>query len=161
LLHSPENHALDKLAQARISAPQAVSPSLRTEMLDRMAIGSRIVILTGKLDDALVEWVMCAIRLGYRVEVQLTEFMAGEGSSPISRAESLSSHMDQKRGHHVDAADTTVAVATAQSIATDQTIRDMDNESVEQLRQSGVQIHWITDGSLPSMRKAEVTDVGA
>ncbi|WP_315794461.1 DUF58 domain-containing protein [Paenibacillus sp. BIC5C1] len=115
LLNSPENHALDKLAQARIATAQVVSPSLRTEMLDRLALGSRIVILTGKMDDALMEWVMCAIGLGYRVEVQLT----------------------------------------------DQTIRDMDNESLEQLRQSGVQIHWITDGSLPSMRKAEVTDVGA
>ncbi|RAW11977.1 hypothetical protein DC345_23990 [Paenibacillus taichungensis] len=115
LLNSPEIHALDKLAQARIATSQVVSPSLRTEMLDRMALGSRIMILTGKMDDTLVEWVMCAIGLGYRVEVQLT----------------------------------------------DQTIRDMDNESLEQLRQSGVQIHWITDGSLPSMRKAEVTDVGA
>lgn len=161
LLHSPENHALDKLAQARISAPQAVSPSLRTEMLDRMAIGSRIVILTGKMDDALVEWVMCAIRLGYRVEVQLTEFMAGEGSSPISRAESLSSNMAQQRENHVDAADSAVVSQKAHSIAKDQTISDMGNESLEQLRQSGVQIHWITDCSLPSMRKAEVTDVGA
>ncbi|KOY17470.1 DUF58 domain-containing protein [Paenibacillus xylanivorans] len=113
-LHSPENHALDKLAQAQISTSQATS--LRTEMLDRMAIGSRIIILTGRMDDALVEWVMCAIGLGYRVEVQLT----------------------------------------------DRTIRDLGcNESLEQLRQRGVQIHWITDGSLPSMRKAEVTDVGA
>ncbi|QLG36990.1 DUF58 domain-containing protein [Paenibacillus sp. E222] len=115
LLHSPENHALDKLAQARIATPQAVSPSLRTEMLDRMALGSRIVILTGKMDEALVEWAICAIRLGFKVEVQLT----------------------------------------------DQTIRDMGNETLEQLRQSGVQIHWLTDSALPPMRKVEVTDVGA
>lgn len=84
-------------------------------MLDRMALGSRIVILTGKMDDALVEWVICAIRLGFKVEVQLT----------------------------------------------DQTIRDMGNETLEQLRQSGVQIHWLTDSALPPMRKVEVTDVGA
>lgn len=162
LLHSPENHALDKLAQARIATAQVVPPSLRTEMLDRMAIGSRIVVLTGRMDEALVEWVMCAIGLGYRVEVQLTEFMAGEDPSPISRAESLSSNMAQKRGTQGDAtSDTTVVSETAQSIATDRTIRNMGNESLEQLRQSGVQIHWITDSSLPSMRKAEVTDVGA
>jgi len=162
LLHSPENHALDKLAQARIATAQAVSPSLRTEMLDRMALGSRIVILTGKMDDALVEWVMCAIGLGYRVEVQLTEFMAGEDPSPVSRTDSLKSNTNQKRGDYGDVtADTTIASETAQSVATDQTIRDIDNESVEQLRQRGVMIHWITDGSLPSMRKAEVTDVGA
>jgi hypothetical protein len=115
LLYSPESHELDKLAQARISTSQATTPSLRTEMLDRMAIGSRIVVLTGRMDDALVDWVLCATVLGYRVEVQLT----------------------------------------------DQTNRDVGNESLEQLRQRGVQIHWITDGSLPSMRKAEVTDVGA
>lgn len=115
LLYSPESHELDKLAQARISTSQATTPSLRTEMLDRMAIGSRIVVLTGRMDDALVDWVLCATVLGYRVEVQLT----------------------------------------------DQTNRDVGNESLEQLRQRGVQIHWITDGSLPSIRKAEVTDVGA
>lgn len=115
LLYSPESHELDKLAQARISTTLSITPSLRTEMLDRMAIGSRIVALTGRMDDALVDWVMCATGLGYRVDVQLT----------------------------------------------DQTNRDVGNESLEQLRQRGVQIHWITDGSLPSMRKAEVTDVGA
>lgn len=115
LLYSPESHELDKLAQARISTTLSITPSLRTEMLDRMAIGSRIVVLTGRMDDALVDWVMCATGLGYRVDVQLT----------------------------------------------DQTNRDAGNESLEQLRQRGVQIHWITDGSLPSMRKAEVTDVGA
>ncbi|MHA7580797.1 DUF58 domain-containing protein [Paenibacillus vandeheii] len=115
LLYSPESHELDKLAQARISTTLSITPSLRTEMLDRMAIGSRIVVLTGRMDDALVDWVMCATGLGYRVDVQLT----------------------------------------------DQTNRDVGNESLEQLRQRGVQIHWITDGSLPSMRKAEVTDVGA
>ncbi|MDK8194818.1 DUF58 domain-containing protein [Paenibacillus sp. UMB7766-LJ446] len=115
LLYSPESHELDKLAQARISTTLSITPSLRIEMLDRMAIGSRIVVLTGRMDDALVDWVMCATGLGYRVDVQLT----------------------------------------------DQTHRDVGNESLEQLRQRGVQIHWITDGSLPSMRKAEVTDVGA
>lgn len=115
LLYSPESHELDKLAQARISTSHAITPSLRTEMLDRIAIGSRIVVLTGRMDDALVDWVMCATGLGYRVDVQMT----------------------------------------------DQTNRDVGNESLEQLRQRGVQIHWITDGSLPSMRKAEVTDVGA
>ncbi|HBU81526.1 MAG TPA: DUF58 domain-containing protein [Paenibacillus sp.] len=115
LLYSPESHELDKLAQARISTTLSITPSLRTEMLDRMTIGSRIVVLTGRMDDALVDWVMCATGLGYRVDVQLT----------------------------------------------DQNNRDVGNESLEQLRQRGVQIHWITDGSLPSMRKAEVTDVGA
>ncbi|KGP82115.1 MULTISPECIES: DUF58 domain-containing protein [unclassified Paenibacillus] len=115
LLYSPESHELDKLAQARISTTLSITPSLRTEVLDTMAIGSRIVVLTGRMDDALVDWVMCATGLGYRVDVQLT----------------------------------------------DQTNRDVGNESLEQLRQRGVQIHWITDGSLPSMRKAEVTDVGA
>ncbi|OMF08326.1 hypothetical protein BK131_26175 [Paenibacillus amylolyticus] len=68
-----ENHGLDKLAGARISKAESVSISLRTEMLDRLASGSRIVVLTGKLDQVLAEWIMSAIGLGYRVEVQLTE----------------------------------------------------------------------------------------
>lgn len=68
-----ENHGLDKLAGARISKAQSVSISLRTEMLDRLASGSQIVVLTGKLDQALAEWIMSAMGLGYRVEVQLTE----------------------------------------------------------------------------------------
>ncbi|MCW3795728.1 DUF58 domain-containing protein [Paenibacillus sp. LS1] len=68
-----ENHRLDKLAGARISKAESVSVSLRTEMLDRLASGSRIVVLTGKLDQALREWIMSAMGLGYRVEVQLTE----------------------------------------------------------------------------------------
>ncbi|WP_340015611.1 DUF58 domain-containing protein [Paenibacillus sp. FSL K6-1318] len=68
-----ENHGLDKLAGARISKAESVSISLRTEMLDRLASGSRIVVLTGKLDQVLAEWIMSVIGLGYRVEVQLTE----------------------------------------------------------------------------------------
>jgi len=68
-----ENHGLDKLAGARISKGESVSISLRTEMLDRLASGSRIVVLTGRLDQVLAEWIMSAIGLGYRVEVQLTE----------------------------------------------------------------------------------------
>ncbi|WP_458460414.1 DUF58 domain-containing protein [Paenibacillus sp.] len=68
-----ENHGLDKLAGARISKAQSVPISLRTEMLDRLASGSRIVVLTGKMDQVLAEWIMSAIGSGYRVEVQLTE----------------------------------------------------------------------------------------
>lgn len=68
-----ENHALDKLAGSRISKVQAVPISIRTEMLDRLASGSRIVVLTGKLDQVLAEWITTAIGLGYSVEVQLTE----------------------------------------------------------------------------------------
>ncbi|MFX3648597.1 MAG: DUF58 domain-containing protein [Paenibacillus sp.] len=68
-----ENYGLDKLAGARISKAQSVSVSLRTEMLDGLASGSRIVVLTGKLDQVLAEWIISAIGLGYRVEVQLTE----------------------------------------------------------------------------------------
>ncbi|WP_062837581.1 DUF58 domain-containing protein [Paenibacillus amylolyticus] len=68
-----ENHGLDKLAGARISKAESVSISLGTEMLDGLASGSRIVVLTGKLDQVLAEWILSAIGLGYRVEVQLTE----------------------------------------------------------------------------------------
>ncbi|WP_145153334.1 DUF58 domain-containing protein [Paenibacillus xylanexedens] len=68
-----ENHGLDKLAGARISKAQSGFVSLGTEMLDGLASGSRIVVLTGKLDQVLAEWIMSAIGLGYRVEVQLTE----------------------------------------------------------------------------------------
>lgn len=99
LLYSSENDALDRLAQARISTAQASSPSIRTEMLDRMAIGSRIVVLTGRMDDVLMEWVMCAIGLGYRVEVQFTEFIDGEDVSPVSRSESPSDNLAQERGN--------------------------------------------------------------
>ncbi|WP_405155158.1 DUF58 domain-containing protein [Paenibacillus sp. FSL K6-0108] len=161
LLYSSENDALDRLAQARISTAQASSPSIRTEMLDRMAIGSRIVVLTGRMDDVLMEWVMCAIGLGYRVEVQFTEFIDGEDVSPVSRSESPSDNLAQERGKHVDTADVSIVSETDKSIATDRTIHDVGNESLEQLRQRGVHFHWITDSSLPSMRKAEVTDVGA
>lgn len=68
-----ENHGLDKLAGARISKAQSGSVSLRTEMLDGLTSGSRIVVLTGKMDQVLAEWIITAIGSGYRVEVQLTE----------------------------------------------------------------------------------------
>ncbi|OMF54962.1 DUF58 domain-containing protein [Paenibacillus sp. FSL R5-0766] len=68
-----ENHGLDKLAEARISKAQSGSVSLRTEMLDGLTSGSRIVVLTGKMDPVLAEWIITAIGSGYRVEVQLTE----------------------------------------------------------------------------------------
>lgn len=61
----------------------------------------------------------------------------------------------------MDTADVSIVSETDKSIATDRTIHDVGNESLEQLRQRGVHFHWITDSSLPSMRKAEVTDVGA
>ncbi|MGN7416338.1 hypothetical protein [Paenibacillus sp. SAF-068] len=80
-----ENHGLDKLASARISKVQSVS--LRTEMLSGLAGGSRIVVLTGKLDQALAEWVMSAIGSGYCVEVQLTE-ATRSGSADRSMNES-------------------------------------------------------------------------
>jgi len=72
-LADDENHGLDRLAGARISTAQSVSVSLRTEMLDGLASGSRIVVLTGKMDQVLAEWIITAIGSGYRVEVQLTE----------------------------------------------------------------------------------------
>lgn len=42
-------------------------------MLDGLTSGSRIVVLTGKMDQVLAEWIITAIGSGYRVEVQLTE----------------------------------------------------------------------------------------
>ncbi|WP_339258752.1 DUF58 domain-containing protein [Paenibacillus sp. FSL R5-0713] len=68
-----ECHGLDRLAGARISTAQSVSVSLRTEMLDGLARGSRIVVLTGKIDQVLTEWIITAMGSGYRVEVQLAE----------------------------------------------------------------------------------------
>ncbi|WP_145326424.1 DUF58 domain-containing protein [Paenibacillus xylanexedens] len=118
-----ESHGLDKLAGARISKLHSVHIPLRTEMLNRLANGSRIVVLTGKMDQVLAEWIMSAIGLGYSVEVQLTE--------------------------------------ATQLGSTDRLMNGLGNDSLEQLRYSGVPIHSITDSALSSMGKAEVTDVGA
>lgn len=122
-----ENHGLDKLAGARISKAQSGSVSLRTEMLDGLTSGSRIVVLTGKMDQVLAEWILTAIGSGYRVEVQLTE-----------------ANQDQLG-------------------STDRLMNGLryDSLSLERLRHSGVPIHSVTDVSLSSLGKVEVTDVGA
>ncbi|QOS76831.1 DUF58 domain-containing protein [Paenibacillus sp. JNUCC31] len=164
-LHLTEDtHALDKLAQAQISKVQPVSPSLRTDMLDRMAPGSRIVVLTGKMDESLVDWVTCATGLGYRVEIQLTGLAAGE-ESPHTRLKPLGSTVEENRLHHVDDPVANVVSKSAQFSSSGPSFHSSDygfnRENLEQLHHRGVQIQWITDGSLPSMGKAEVTDVGA
>ncbi|WFR63120.1 DUF58 domain-containing protein [Paenibacillus amylolyticus] len=93
-----ENHGMDRLAGARISKAQSVAVSLRTEMLDRLASGSRIVVLTGKLDQPLAEWIMSAIGLGYRIEVHLTEVsQSGSTDRSVSALGYDSLRMEQLR----------------------------------------------------------------
>ncbi|MEO2205616.1 DUF58 domain-containing protein [Paenibacillus pabuli] len=68
------NLSLDSLAQASISsADSSVSSLVNTTMLDQWPAGTRIIVLTGRLDAVLTGWVVDAAELGHEIEVQLTE----------------------------------------------------------------------------------------
>ncbi|MGC5776754.1 DUF58 domain-containing protein [Paenibacillus pabuli] len=165
VLHQTEvTHALDRLAQAQISKVHSVSPSIRTDMLDSMAPGSRIVVLTGIMDESLIDWVTRVTGRGYRVEIQLTGLAAEEELSR-TRLKPLGSNVEENRLHHVDDLAANRVLNSVQPSSPGPLYHNSENgfnrDNLEQLRHRGVHIQWITDRSLPSMGKAEVTDVGA
>ncbi|MGF9700683.1 DUF58 domain-containing protein [Paenibacillus sp. MABNR03] len=75
LIHAEHvNLSLDRLAQANIaSAASSVSSLLEPTMLDEWPTGTRVVVLTGRLDAVLTEWILGAAERGHEIEVQLTE----------------------------------------------------------------------------------------
>lgn len=80
--------SLDWLALARINqSSQGGAVMMNRMMLEQMSIGSRVVVLSGRMDADLHQWVLDAVSLGIQVEVQLTE-AAGTNLTDISTADS-------------------------------------------------------------------------
>ncbi|PYY31463.1 DUF58 domain-containing protein [Paenibacillus illinoisensis] len=89
LIHAEHvNLSLDSLAQASISsADLSVSLLADTTILDQCPAGTRMVVLTGRLDPVLTGWVLGAAELGHEIEVQLTETQMGEEQAKGNRVQ--------------------------------------------------------------------------
>ncbi|WP_181150815.1 DUF58 domain-containing protein [Paenibacillus sp. PCH8] len=144
------NLSLDQLAEAQIAPVSSDSPSLmETTRLEYMPSGSRIVVLSGRMDADLHEWILYAASLGHTVEVQLTELaVLSEFNSNTDRQQSmdLAHHTDGKRYPRTSGAHATQSQSSAW---------------LEQLYRSGVNVRPVASRSLPPLGKVVVTDVGA
>ncbi|KQY84373.1 hypothetical protein ASD24_11525 [Paenibacillus sp. Root52] len=133
-MHSSSDleRSLDRLALAGISwASQGGSSMMKRTMLEHMSTGSRVIVLSGRMDADLHQWVLDAVSLGIQVEVQLTETAR---TSPTDKS----------------AADSKLPVPQSQSAAW-----------LEQLQHCGVKICNVADHPIPPVGKVVVTDVGA
>jgi len=134
--------ALYRLAHARLGRSPAGPDRLETRMLENLPQGSDIVVFAGKPDQALVEWIHRAADDGFRVELHLTEHMAGNVS--IGPNEGI---REVKPGHADPIKENAKSTETW----------------LEQLRLCGVRIVAgpAVSGSLSLPGKAVVVDVGA
>lgn len=140
MIHSDDrNMSMDQLAQAQIdpASPDISSLTERTK-LEQMPTGSHIIVLSGRMDAALHEWVQYAASLGHTVEVQLTELS-------VLSSTALNAGMDRQQS---------IDKASAQS--------NLHSSAwLELLHLSGVRVSAIAEHGLPPLGKVVVTDVGA
>lgn len=158
--------SLDRLAQARIiQTSQAVSSLMDRTMLEHMPTGSRVIVLSGRMDAALYQWVLDAMSLGVQVEVQLTE-TTGTGltshrkldigmKSALGKVDNTG--VNKKWGFSIRNTSNLLTQTQSQPSV----LQSQSTAWLEQLQQCGVHICNVAEHNIPPLGKVVVTDVGA